>query len=57
MFRQFLEQVDDKNIYLITSLGIFLGFFILVGVFLLVMKKEEVTYMSQLPLKEEEDKI
>jgi hypothetical protein len=55
MFRQFLEQVDDKNIYLITSLGIFLAFFILVGVFLLVMKKDEVNYMSQLPLTDEEE--
>ena len=55
MFKQFLEQVDDKSIYLITSLGIFLGFFILVGIILLMMKKEEVTYMSQLPLTEEEE--
>jgi hypothetical protein len=55
MFKQFLEQVDDKQVYLITSLGIFLAFFILVGVVLLLMKKEEVSYMSQLPLTEEEE--
>jgi len=54
MFKQFLEQVDDKNIYLITSLAIFLLFFILVGVVILTMRKEEVNYMSQLPLTEKE---
>lgn len=54
MFKQFLHQVDDKQVYLITSLGIFLAFFIIVGILLLVMKKEEVTYMSQLPLNDEE---
>jgi hypothetical protein len=54
MFRQFLEHVDDKQIYLITSLGIFLLFFILVGVMLMMMKKDEVNYMSQLPINDEE---
>lgn len=55
MFKQFLEQVDDKNIYLITSLAIFLLFFILVGAVLFMMKKDEINYMSQLPLTEEEE--
>lgn len=54
MFKQFLEQVNDKQVYLITSLGIFLLFFIVVGFIILTMKKEEINYMSQLPLKEEE---
>ncbi|WP_432713392.1 hypothetical protein [Pedobacter sp.] len=55
MFKQFLNQVDDKQVYLITSLGIFLFFFLMVGLILWMMKKEEVNYMSQLPLTEEED--
>lgn len=54
MFKQFLHQVDDKQVYLITSLGIFLLFFILVAVILMFMKKDEVNYMSQLPLNDEE---
>lgn len=54
MFKQFLEQVDDKQIYLISSLGIFVLFFLIVGVVLYMMKKEEVKYMSELPLNEEE---
>lgn len=53
MFKQFLHQVDDKQVYLITSLGMFFVFFIIVAILLLVMRKEEVNYMSQLPLNEE----
>ncbi|PYF68889.1 hypothetical protein [Pedobacter nutrimenti] len=54
MFKQFLHQVDDKQVYLISSLGIFVLFFIIVGLVLWMMKKEEVKYMSELPLNEEE---
>ncbi|MBC8984269.1 MULTISPECIES: hypothetical protein [Pedobacter] len=53
MFKQFLDQVDGSQVYLITSLGIFLLFFILVGILLLTMKKEEIKYMSELPLKDD----
>jgi len=55
MFKQFLDQADGNQGYLLSSFGIFLLFFILVGVFLLTMKKEEVKYMSELPLKEDKD--
>ncbi|HWW38448.1 MULTISPECIES: hypothetical protein [Pedobacter] len=54
MFKQFLEQVDDKQVYLISSLGIFVLFFIIVGIVLYMMKKDEVKYMSELPLNEED---
>lgn len=53
MFKQFLDQVDGSQVYLITSLGIFLLFFVLVGILLLTMKKEEIKYMSELPLKDD----
>jgi len=53
MFKQFLDQATGNNGYLIASLGIFMLFFILVGVLLLTMKKEEVNYMSELPLKDD----
>lgn len=53
MFRQFLDQATGNNGYLITSLGIFMLFFIMVGVLLFTMKKEEVKYMSELPLNDE----
>lgn len=53
MFKQFLDQANDSQIYLITSLGIFLLFFIIVTVLLMTMKKDEVNYMSDLPLNDE----
>lgn len=55
MFKQFLENAEGNQGYLLSSFGIFLLFFILVGVFVVTMKKEEITYMSELPLKEDED--
>jgi len=54
MFKQFLDQVDGSQGYLITSLAIFLLFFLAVGILLLTMKKEEVKYMSELPLNDDQ---
>jgi len=54
MFKQFLNQVDGSQVYLITSLGIFMLFFLLVAVLLIRMKKEQVKYMSELPLTEKD---
>ncbi|MNL67730.1 hypothetical protein D3C87_1923510 [compost metagenome] len=54
MFKQFLNQVDGSQVYLLTSLGIFMLFFLLVGILLLTMKKDEIKYMSELPLKDDE---
>ena len=53
MFKQFLNQVDGSQVYLLTSLGIFMLFFLLVGILLLTMKKDEIKYMSELPLKDD----
>lgn len=53
MFKQFLDQASGNQVYLITSLGIFMLFFIMVAVLLLTMKKEDIKYMSELPLNEE----
>lgn len=55
MFKQFLDRVEGNQGYLISSLAIFLVFFVLVGIYLLTMKKDEVEYMSALPLNEESD--
>lgn len=54
MFKQFLEQAEGNQGYLLSSLAIFMIFFLLVGVLLLRMKKEEINYMRNLPLNEEE---
>ncbi|MGY4386162.1 hypothetical protein ACVWYN_003212 [Pedobacter sp. UYP24] len=53
MFKQFLNEVNGNQVYLITSMGIFMLFFILVTVLLLTMKKDKIKYMSELPLKED----
>lgn len=52
MFRQFISSVDGSQIYLITSLGIFLVFFIVVAVMLFLMKKDHIQHMSEMPLKD-----
>lgn len=52
MFRQFLNTVTDSNIYLITSLWIFLIFFVMVGIMLFKMKKDHIQHMSELPLND-----
>ncbi|MES2455903.1 MAG: hypothetical protein V4594_10195 [Bacteroidota bacterium] len=52
MFKQFLNEVDGSQIYLITSMGIFMLFFILVAILLLRMKKDTIKYMSELPLND-----
>lgn len=56
MFKQFLDKVAGSQIYLISSLWIFLIFFILVAVMLFTMKKEHIRYMSELPLNDDNNK-
>jgi cbb3-type cytochrome oxidase subunit 3 len=55
MFKQFLDKVDGNQGYLLSSFGIFMLFFILVAILLLTMKKDEIKYMSELPLNDEQD--
>jgi len=53
MFRQFIDKVAGSEVYLITSLWIFLIFFILVGVMLFTMRKDHIRHMSGLPLQDD----
>ncbi len=55
MFKQCLDKVDGNQGYLLSSFGIFMLFFILVAILLLTMKKDEIKYMSELPLNDEQD--
>lgn len=55
MFRQFIDKVGGSDVYLITSLWIFLIFFILVAIMLFKMKKDHINYMSELPLNDTEE--
>jgi len=54
MFKQ-LTNLEGNEWYLITSLWIFLLFFILVGILIIKMRKQHSTYMSHLPLMDEEE--
>ena len=52
MFRQFTEHINGNQVYLPSSLGIFLVFFIVVTILLIRLKKQHVEYMSDLPLED-----
>jgi len=51
MFKQ-IKDLAGGEIYLITSLLIFMVFFILVGVYLLKLNKNYISLMSNLPIEE-----
>ncbi|HEY0900343.1 MAG TPA: hypothetical protein VGD90_13485 [Sphingobacteriaceae bacterium] len=53
MFKQFINNFLDSQVYLITSLWIFLIFFIAVAILLLTMNKKHIEHMSNLPLNDD----
>ncbi len=55
MFKQFIQNFADSRIYLISSLWLFLIFFILVAIMLIRMKRKHIEYMSNLPLADDDD--
>ncbi len=55
MFSQFISQADGPQVYLITSLLIFLAFFIIVTILLFSMRKNHINYMSDMPLHDTND--
>jgi hypothetical protein len=55
MFKQ-ITNLQGDEIYLMTSLWIFLIFFIVVGLMLFFMKKDYIQYMKELPFDESEPK-
>lgn len=54
MYSQFLDNLTGGQGYLITSLGIFFVFFIVVTILLLRLKKAHVNYMSDMPLEDDD---
>ena len=50
MFKQFTENITENQVYLLSALGIFLAFFIVVTILLMGLKKQHIIYMSDLPL-------
>ena len=55
MFKQFIQNFADSRIYLISSLWLFLIFFLLVGIMLFRMSKKHIDHMSKLPLEEDRE--
>jgi cbb3-type cytochrome oxidase subunit 3 len=54
MFKQFINNFADSRIYLISSLWLFLIFFVLVAIMLFRMNKKHIDYMSELPLNDDQ---
>lgn len=50
MFKQFTENINGHQAYLLFSLGIFFVFFIVVTVMLIRIRKPHVEHMQCLPL-------
>lgn len=55
MFKQFTENISGHQVYLLSSLGIFLVFFIVVAFLLLRIRKSHIEHMSGLPLSDSND--
>lgn len=55
MFKQFIDRSSGVDVYLITSLGIFLVFFLAVTILLFMMKNTHIKYMSALPLNDDKE--
>lgn len=56
MFKQ-ITNLNGDEMYLITSLWIFIVFFALVGLMLFFMSKDHIKYMKQIPFDESEKEI
>jgi hypothetical protein len=54
MFKQFINNLNGNEVYMLFSLLIFFVFFIVATVVLIRMKKSHVDYMSSIPLRKEE---
>jgi cbb3-type cytochrome oxidase subunit 3 len=50
MFKQFLQQIPGADFFMIASLGVFILFFVAVGIYLLTADKNEMNKMANLPL-------
>ncbi|GGE70102.1 hypothetical protein EV200_11133 [Pedobacter psychrotolerans] len=55
MFNQ-IKDLAGGELYLISSLIMFMVFFIIVGIYLLKLNKKHIEVMSELPIKENQSK-
>lgn len=54
MFKQFIHEVAGADVYLMASLLTFFSFFVLVGVYLVVVSRRHLDAMRDLPLQNTE---
>ena len=52
MFKQFTENINGNQAYLLFSLSIFFVFFIVVTILLVRLRKTHVEHMGDLPLED-----
>ncbi|MFD1141433.1 hypothetical protein ACFQ4C_09945 [Larkinella insperata] len=52
MFKQFISKIPGADLYMVGSFVTFLAFFLLVGLYLVLVDKKYVRQMSQMPLDE-----
>lgn len=57
MFRNLLHKIQGADLPMISSLLIFFTFFVLVAIYLIIIDKNHLKYMSNLPLADDKDKI
>jgi len=50
MFKQFIDKIPGADVYLVTSFLTFLAFFSVVGIYLMVVDKNHMQRISELPL-------
>ena len=52
MFKQFISKIPGADVYMVGSFVTFMAFFVLVGLYLLLVDKTYIRQMGQLPLDE-----
>lgn len=50
MFKQFINDINGDEVYMLCSLFIFFAFFIAATVVLITMKKSHIKHMENIPL-------
>lgn len=53
MFKQFIHEVAGADLYLMASLLTFFLFFVLVGVYLVVVSRRHLDTMREMPLRDD----
>lgn len=55
MFKQFITKIPGADVYMVTSFLTFLVFFVLVGLYLFLVDRNQINQISRLPLDDSND--